>query len=113
MTERPVSWVHGSILGFGPPSDPLDVRITVQTKEAVDRNSDLFRSIFPNGLPSGKNILTTNPMGGQLNFSQVGFHPPYVSNPYPFPPSYPALPSQAKHNLGLNEADMFKLSWIY
>jgi hypothetical protein len=75
MTERPVSWVHGSILGFGPPSDPLDVRITVQTKEAVDRNSDLFRSIFPNGLPSGKNILTTNPMGGQLNFSQVGFMP--------------------------------------
>ena len=71
LSERPVSWVHGSILGFGQPTDPLDVRVNVQTKEKIDLRSDLFKFIFPMGLPPNRNVIEMDPVATQIRLTLV------------------------------------------
>lgn len=58
VCERPLNWVHGTILDGGKQqfngglrTNP-DVRILMSTEERVDQGSDLYRSCFPgNNIP--------------------------------------------------------------
>ncbi len=81
LTERPLTWVHGTILNVGTGPDPsdarvnnvgtgFDARIKVQTRDSVDPESDLFKFVFPKGL-SDQNIVQEDWVGGPLRFSKV------------------------------------------
>jgi hypothetical protein len=84
LTERPLTWVHGTILNFGLGSDSsdarvnnvgtgFDARILVQTRDSVDPESDLFKFVFPEGcLPDNhQNIVEEDRLGAPLRFSKV------------------------------------------
>ena len=65
IEERPVTWLHGTILNIGKSNDSgavlksIDARIQLQTQEQVKEKSDLFKFVFPNGHP-GDDVIITN-----------------------------------------------------
>ena len=72
--ERPLTWVHGTIINIGPGSDPFDARINVQTRDSVDQTSDLFKFVFPKGPPTAdQTVFEFDSLGGQIRFSKVKF----------------------------------------
>ena len=70
MTERPLSWVHATLLGFEATSEPLDARITVQTRARIAKRSDLFKFLFPGKAPSTSNPVI-DPTSQGIKFTQV------------------------------------------
>ena len=70
LTERPVSWVHATLLGFEASSEPLDARITVQTRGPIAECSDLFKFLFPGRPPSQSNPLVDESSHG-VKFTEV------------------------------------------
>ena len=55
VTERPLNWVHGTILDgrkqefTGSLRSNPDVRLLMSTEEKIKQGSDLYRSVFPGG----------------------------------------------------------------